>query len=567
MALTQNRRGSRASLLSHRPGVEHLDERCLLSTGVGLALPHHAHLSLHLSTAPPSVSSHLKTHLFDSVRFGSVNTSSLPRIHSTAKLERPAGTLTTGNPGSYDSIIGASATRAAYGVYGTGSTVAVIDTGIDYNNPALGGGLGPNAKVIAGYDFDSNSPDPMATTSQHGTAVAGLIGSSDPQSPGVAPGVKIVGLRITGADNTAQLSNIARALQWVVDNHAKYNITVVNISMTDGGNYAHNWFAQDGGAGQQITTLIGQLGSMKIPVVAATGNSFNGAQGEGFVSVVSGVISVTATDLNGNLLSNAQRLGASTGSGTMTDLAAPGEGLTAPTGDSGSSTVEGTSFATPLVSGAVVLLQQIYQSRFGTLPTVQQVTNWLEQGSNPIHDPVTGLTINGLDILKAASLIPSTGSRTAAAATALVNPMATVSISTAHTISIHSSTAVTVPVSYVPAMVTQEPASAQPASQSSTPAPQAVSSSAPVAPATQPAASSSEPSTSSSPTPQVELFVNGHQISTIGSSTQSLVPALGQGSLNALLKAMSAWAAGGGSSQSGTSGASNVQIWSATTGQ
>ncbi len=501
------------------------------------------------------------------MRFGSVNTSSLPRIHSTAKLERPAGTLTTGNPGSYDSIIGASATRAAYGVYGTGSTVAVIDTGIDYNNPALGGGLGPNAKVIAGYDFDSNSPDPMATTSQHGTAVAGLIGSSDPQSPGVAPGVKIVGLRITGADNTAQLSNIARALQWVVDNHAKYNITVVNISMTDGGNYAHNWFAQDGGAGQQITTLIGQLGSMKIPVVAATGNSFNGAQGEGFVSVVSGVISVTATDLNGNLLSNAQRLGASTGSGTMTDLAAPGEGLTAPTGDSGSSTVEGTSFATPLVSGAVVLLQQIYQSRFGTLPTVQQVTNWLEQGSNPIHDPVTGLTINGLDILKAASLIPSTGSRTAAAATALVNPMATVSISTAHTISIHSSTAVTVPVSYVPAMVTQEPASAQPASQSSTPAPQAVSSSAPVAPATQPAASSSEPSTSSSPTPQVELFVNGHQISTIGSSTQSLVPALGQGSLNALLKAMSAWAAGGGSSQSGTSGASNVQIWSATTGQ
>ncbi|HKM55726.1 MAG TPA: hypothetical protein VJY33_20140, partial [Isosphaeraceae bacterium] len=229
--------------------------------------------------------------------------------------------------------------------------------------------------------------------------------------------------------------------------------------------------------------------------------------------------------------------------------------------------VEGTSFATPLVTGAVVLLQQIYQSRFGTLPTVQQVTSWLEQGSNPIHDSVTGLTINGLDILKAASLIPSAGSRTATVTTAHVSPMATVSSSTAHPTSIHSSTAVSVPVSYVPALVTQVPASAQPTSQSSTPAPQAVSSPAPVAPATQPAASSSEPSTSSSPTPQVEIFVNGHQISTIGSSTQSLVPALGQGSLDALLQAMSAWAAGGGSSQSGTSGASKVQIWSATTGQ
>jgi hypothetical protein len=301
--------------------------------------------------------------------------------------------------------------------------------------------------------------------------------------------------------------------------------------------------------------------------VAATGNSFNGTQGEGFVSVVTGVISVTATDLNGNLLSNAQRLGPTVGSGTMTDLAAPGEGLVAPTGSSGSTTVEGTSFATPLVSGAVVLLQQIYQSRFGTLPTVQQVTNWLEQGSDPIYDPVTGLTINGLDILKAASLIPSAGSRMAAAATAHVSPMATVSISTAQTTSIHSTTAVSVPVSYVPAMVTPEPASSQPASQSSTPAPQAVPSPAPVAPATQPTVSSSEPSTSSLATPLVELFVNGHQISTIGSSTQSLVPALGQNSLNALLQAMSTWAAGGGSSQSGTSGTSKVQIWSATTGQ
>ena len=93
--------------------------------------------------------------------------------------------------------------------------------------------------------------------------------------------------------------------------------------------------------------------------------------------------------------------------GTMTDLAAPGEGMVAPTGDSGYSSVEGTSFATPLVTGAVVLLQQIYQARFGTLPTVNQVTQWLEQGSDPIYDPVTGLTIGRLDIPKAAGLIPA----------------------------------------------------------------------------------------------------------------------------------------------------------------
>ena len=179
------------------------------------------------------------------------------------------------------------------------------------------------------------------------------------------------------------------------------------MSLSDGGNYAHNWFAQDGGVGQQITDLIGQLKGLNIPVVAATGNSFNGQQGEGFTSIVDGVISVTATDTTDHLLPDAQRLGAAIGMGTATDVAAPGKGLVAPSGDNQFSAVDGTSFAAPLVTGSVVLLQQIYQSRFGTLPTVDQVTKWLEQGADPIHDSVTGITIGRLDIPKSASLIAS----------------------------------------------------------------------------------------------------------------------------------------------------------------
>src|SRR5208283_1542482 len=161
-----------------------------------------------------------------------------------------------------------------------------------------------------------------------------------------------------------------------------------------------------------------------------------------------GVISVTATDTSDHLLPDAQRLGAVTGMGTMTDLAAPGEGIVAPTGDSGSSGVEGTSFATPLVTGAVVLLQQIYQARFGTLPTVNQVTQWLEQGSDPIYDPVTGLTIGRLDIPKAAGLIPSAASSPAPTAT---TPSITVSIPALQTTPGITSTVMATPVSYVPA--------------------------------------------------------------------------------------------------------------------
>ena len=123
----------------------------------------------------------------------------------------------------------------------------------------------------------------------------------------------IVALRVTDNSNTASLTSIANALQWVINNHSQYNITSVNMSLSDGGNYAQNWFAADGGPGQHITELVGQLTSMNIPVIAAAGNSFTGQQGEGFSAIVAGTISVTATDLSGNLLSNAQRLGSAIG--------------------------------------------------------------------------------------------------------------------------------------------------------------------------------------------------------------------------------------------------------------
>ena len=54
----------------------------------------------------------------------------------------------------------------------------------------------------------------------------------------------------------------------------------MNMSLSDGGNYAQNWFAYDGGVGEQITNLIGQLKTLNIPVVSATGNNFTGQQGE-----------------------------------------------------------------------------------------------------------------------------------------------------------------------------------------------------------------------------------------------------------------------------------------------
>jgi type VI secretion system secreted protein VgrG len=550
MAWTQNRIRSRTSLRRHRPGLEHLDERCLLSTSAGVSPPHQAISHPHAAAFQARIQPRASLHDHGVSRSSPNQVVTVQTAPPATPLERPAGTLLTGTPTAFDPIVGAAAARAAHGVDGTGMTVAVIDTGVDYNNPALGGRFGPGAKVIAGYNFATSSPDPMATTSQHGTAVAGLIGSSDPNHLGVAPGVQIVALRVTGNDNTADLSSVARALQWVIDHHGQYNITAVNMSLSDGGNYAHNWFAQDGGVGQQVTGLIGQLKALNIPVVAATGNSFAGQQGEGFTSVVDGVISVTATDTSDHLLSNAQRLGSTIGMGTMTDVAALGEGMLAPSGDSGYSIVEGTSFATPLVSGAVVLLQQIYQARFGALPTVDQVTQWLEKGSDPIYDPVTGLTIGRLDIPKAAGLIASPTSSPAPTAASLP---AIVSISTTQTATWSTSTAT--PVSYVPATVTPPPAVTPPAAAATTPSVPPVQ--PPVVPKATPAPA--QPGLS----PDVQVFVNGKQVNSLAGSQSSMLPTLPRDNFDSLLKAMSDWAAGTGSGQVASTGVSQVRIWNA----
>jgi type VI secretion system secreted protein VgrG len=494
--------------LRRRPQIEHLDLRCLLTSGAGIGLKH------HVAEAALAHRHALVRHQHGAA-LGSQRANH-PARHELAKFEvreQPAGAVAPAATSPYDALIGATAARAAYNVDGRGMTVAVIDTGVDYNNPALGGGLGSGYKVIAGYDFADGTANPMATVSQHGTAIAGVIGSSDPSDLGVAPGVKLVALRVTDGTNTSSLDSIANALQWVIDNREKYNITAINMSLADGGNYAQNWFANDGGDGERVTKLIAQLAALNIPVVAATGNSFNGMQGEGFAAIAAGTISVTATDLSGNLLANAQRLGSAIGGASATTIAAPGEGLTAPMGDAGTATVGGTSFATALATGGVSLLQEIYQSRFGSLPTVSQLKTWLQQGATPANDPATGITIGQLNILKSASLIPQPG------------PPATPRQ----------------PATPSPSVVPADRTNSSP-SPSSTPAP-AVS----VAPA---------PTT----TWNIQVFVNGRQINSPGSASSGTAW-LNQSTFQRLLEVLTS-SAPGGADQTGQS-VTQVQIWNA----
>ncbi|KAF4467133.1 serine endopeptidase [Fusarium albosuccineum] len=85
----------------------------------------------------------------------------------------------------------------ADGVLGKGAVVAVVDTGVAYDHPALGGGFGPGFKIEGGYDLVGDGEWPEDEEKQpdedpndnlgHGTHVSGIIAGESDLFTGVAP--------------------------------------------------------------------------------------------------------------------------------------------------------------------------------------------------------------------------------------------------------------------------------------------------------------------------------------------------------------------------------------------
>lgn len=85
------------------------------------------------------------------------------------------------------------------GIKGKGVKIAVIDSGVDYRHPSLGGCFGEGCKISFGYDFVGDDytgvsepvpgPDPLTTCAEggHGTHVMGIIGMEDAASTGFGP--------------------------------------------------------------------------------------------------------------------------------------------------------------------------------------------------------------------------------------------------------------------------------------------------------------------------------------------------------------------------------------------
>ncbi|PSL05864.1 subtilase family protein [Haloactinopolyspora alba] len=165
---------------------------------------------------------------------------------------------------------------------GAGTTVAVLDSGIDYTNPSLGGAFGPGNKVVAGHDYVNGDADPMDDNG-HGTHVAGII-AGDGDVTGVAPDARLTAYKVLDAGGGGYESDVIAGLEDAVDPANPHRADVVNLSLGSPG---------DGtdpiGLAATAATEAG------VVVVAAAGNAGPGAHTVTSPAIADGVVAVGAS--------------------------------------------------------------------------------------------------------------------------------------------------------------------------------------------------------------------------------------------------------------------------------
>ncbi|TLD21331.1 hypothetical protein PspLS_09244 [Pyricularia sp. CBS 133598] len=158
-------------------------------------------------------------------------------------------------------------------ITGKGITVAVVDTGIDYLHPALGGGIGAGFKVQFGVDLVGDDfqiglpprfkPDPYTECTEHGSHVSG-IAAGDQSSTGfvgVAPKANLEHYRVVGCQKVPIQSDII--IQAVLMAQAR-EVDVISLSLTlDSGPYPDD-------ALSEVLTRVSRAG--QILIVVASGN-------------------------------------------------------------------------------------------------------------------------------------------------------------------------------------------------------------------------------------------------------------------------------------------------------
>ena len=228
---------------------------------------------------------------------------------------------------------------------------AVIDTGIDAGHMDLDGG-----KVIGWQDFVNNGATPYDDDG-HGTHVSATIAGDGDARPdhlyhGVAPAAGLVGVKVLDDQGGGTTSDIIAGVNWVVTNKALYGIEAISMSLRIPG-------CSDGT--DALSTAVNNAQAAGLVVVVAAGNEGPGTCKIGTPSAAAGALTVGAmSDFGSNGFFQAvfSSRGPTADGRIKPDISAPGVQITSASAGTvnGYLTEDGTSMATPFVTGLALLM-------------------------------------------------------------------------------------------------------------------------------------------------------------------------------------------------------------------
>jgi len=246
----------------------------------------------------------------------------------------------------------------------TGSSnvvVGIIDTGIDYNHQDLAANIWSNPGEIAsngidddgnGYIDDIHGIDPINNDTNpiddqsHGTHVAGTIGGVGNNSRGVVGinwTVSQIACKAFSSAGTGTVSAIVTCLNYLVNLKNNFGINILVTNNSYGGFPYTN----------AMYNAIASSGDADIIYVAGAGNNGTNNDSTPFYPasfVLSNIISVGATD------SQATKAGFSNFGASSVDISAPGVSILSTIRNNQYAYYNGTSMATPHVTGAIALI-------------------------------------------------------------------------------------------------------------------------------------------------------------------------------------------------------------------
>lgn len=211
---------------------------------------------------------------------------------------------------------------------GEGVEIAIIDTGIDYTHPDIA----PNVGDDKGYDFVRNSKDPMDMDG-HGTHVAG---TSCSQNCGVSLDSRLYGIRVLDENGSGYESDIIAGIDYCI----MKGYDVANMSLGSDN------------ASRAFEAICRQAYQKGLVLVAAAGNEEYGPEYP--AAFDESVIAVAAVDSDNEhaYFSNVWE---------TNDISAPGVNILSCRMGGGYTSMDGTSMATPHVTGTVALALSLFK--------------------------------------------------------------------------------------------------------------------------------------------------------------------------------------------------------------